>query len=343
MKNFLKTPAAFLTALLLLLLNFTAATYAAETDGTITLRGSADGKTIELNWDADNSVDAAGYRIVWSRAADPVYPPRETDYYDTLRNPATDTYTIDYFLNTGVYYTRVCAFDAEETCLYYSNQLSFLIEETDDAPEDESADPDNPPASEDELPDANEEIPLTDIADHKNLAAISYLYIKGVISGYPDLTFRPDNSVNRAELLKILVGGMGANPDAEQFNNCFPDITDEWFAPYVCYAKTSGWVSGYPDGTFKPENNVNKAEAIKMLVNSQKYTLPAAMEEDPFLDVKTTDWFAPYIHTAKQMNLLEEIGSIYNPQEEETRAQISENIYRAMYVAEKELNSFPSE
>lgn len=44
--------------------------------------------------------------------------------------------------------------------------------------------------------------------------------------------------------------------DENLYENCFEDVEDEWFAPYVCYAKEKGWVTGYPDGTFKPENNV---------------------------------------------------------------------------------------
>lgn len=109
---------------------------------------------------------------------------------------------------------------------------------------------------------------------HKNRNAIDYLQGAGVINGYADGTFKPENTVNRAELLKILIEGKGINPDGSEYKNCFLDVKEEWFAKYVCYAQEQGWVSGYVDGTFKPAQTVNKAEAIKMLVNSQGYEIP---------------------------------------------------------------------
>ncbi len=317
-----------------------AITATAQEETGIALRGTTDGKTIELNWDASTATEINGYKILWSLFENPSFPEGPNDYFDTIRSLSTDTYTVDYFLNTGKYYVRICAFDAEENCLFYSNQLEFLIEEIEptEAEENATEDPINEEAE--SLPETSTEMDLTDITGHNNQTAIEYLYIHQVIAGYPDKTFRPDSTVNRAELLKILVGGQGVTPDADQFKNCFPDVTDEWFAPYVCYAKTSGWVSGYPDGTFGPGQEVNKAEAIKMLVNSQKYTLPATLAEGVYIDVLSDDWFAPYIITAKEKNLLEEIGSMFNPEAEMTRAGISENIYRAMYIKDAELEKF---
>ncbi len=176
---------------------------------------------------------------------------------------------------------------------------------------------------------------LSDISHNKNQTAIQYLYDNGVISGYPDGTFKPNNTLNRAELLKILAGGKNVKPTLDQgYKNCFPDVKEEWFAPYVCYAKEKGWVGGYPDGTFKPAKTVNKVEAIKMLVNSQGYITPASIDTQSFSDVDNNHWYAPYITAAKEKGLLEESGNIYGVNDEMKRAAISENIYRAMIIAE---------
>jgi len=181
---------------------------------------------------------------------------------------------------------------------------------------------------------------LSDVSSNKNEPAIQYLYSHGIISGYPDGTFKPDNTVNRAELLKILVGGKGITPAADQNNNCFPDVKAEWFAPFVCYAKTQGWVDGYPDGTFKPSQEVNKVEALKMLVNSQGYEVQQAISEQLFDDVNNTQWYAPFIKAAKDKGLLEIESGSYGIAQQMKRGEISENIYRAIIMKEFSLNKF---
>ena len=319
----------------LIVLTFLSSTaLAAEfTPAEISLRGTTDDMTIDLNWDTANGTAPYGYRILWSLEAEPTFPLGTNDIYDTRREETTDHSLIDYLPNTGTYYIRICVIDEEDNCAAYSNQLTFYIDILNEEIVAEYLE-----TQEEELPP---EILLTDIEGHMNQTAIEYLYANEVISGYPDNTYRPDNTVNRAELLKILVGGKGLSPSIDQYSNCFPDVTNEWFAPYICYAKSSGWVEGYPDGTFTPGLEVNKAEAIKMLVNSQGYKLPSQVEDNLYIDVMSDTWFAPYIQVAKDKGLLEEIGSLYHPAEYMTRAQISENIYRAMFIQENGLETFP--
>ncbi|PIZ76026.1 hypothetical protein COY05_02850 [Candidatus Peregrinibacteria bacterium CG_4_10_14_0_2_um_filter_38_24] len=181
---------------------------------------------------------------------------------------------------------------------------------------------------------------LSDIAGNKNQTAIEYLNEHNVISGYPDGTFQPDKIINRAELLKVLVGGKGITPTVQEYNNCFPDVTTEWFAPFVCYAKAQEWVGGYPDGTFKPSKEVNKVEAIKMLVNSQGYKVEEQVSETMFDDADSSAWYAPFIKAAKDKGLLEVDNGNYGVTDSMDRAEISENIYRAMIIVEKNLDKF---
>ncbi len=105
---------------------------------------------------------------------------------------------------------------------------------------------------------------------HKNSTAIQHLKANKIIDGYPDGTFKPNGEINRAELIKMVVEMMIGDPTAQgqSYQNCFPDVTTEWFAPHVCYAKQMGWVKGYEDGNFKPANNTNRAEAMKIILNA---------------------------------------------------------------------------
>ena len=176
-------------------------------------------------------------------------------------------------------------------------------------------------------------------SDNKNANAISYLKKSNVINGYSDGSFKPENTVNRAELLKILIGN---KYDTTGSSNCFQDVKDEWFAPYVCYAKGQGWVEGYFDKTFKPAQTVNRAEAIKMAIEVLGIELPKTLEVDPFIDVNKDAWFAPYVYAAKKRNCLEGSSSNYQPTDGMTRGDVSEIIYRLLVIQKMQVDEYQS-
>src|SRR5579883_2491598 len=99
-------------------------------------------------------------------------------------------------------------------------------------------------------------------SSYVNADAISYLKTNGVIQGYPDGNYHPSADINRAEFIKIIMSSLDANAKGQ---NCFPDVKTQWFAPYVCEAKARGIISGYPDGTFKPDSTINFSEAAKVM------------------------------------------------------------------------------
>lgn len=138
------------------------------------------------------------------------------------------------------------------------------------------------------------EVPDGGVLMYYHRRAVQFAEQQGIMTGYPDNTFRPSVTVNRAELMKILVEASGSFGGAG--GNCFPDVTDQWFAQYVCYAKDRGWVQGYPDGKFHPEKKVTLAEALKMLTTSRGYTTTRPIERGYPVDA----WYAPYLETLFQ-------------------------------------------
>jgi len=183
---------------------------------------------------------------------------------------------------------------------------------------------------------------LSDISSHKNRTAIEYLNQNGIVQGYEDGTYKPDASINRAEFTKIIIE---ATYDSETIEGClpqqmkpnwtytfFPDVDrNAWYAKYICVAKINNIVSGYEDGLFRPENEINKAEAIKILVTSQGYTIPESVTGNTYSDVMNDDWFAPYVKAAFDANLIEDTGSAaLSPGQALTRAGMSEMTYRTL-------------
>lgn len=162
--------------------------------------------------------------------------------------------------------------------------------------------------------------------EHHSYEEIEYLHEKGILDGYGDGSFKPGNSVNRAELLKILVGGVHAS-ELKGETGCFPDVNDEWFAPYVCAGKRLGWVEGYPDGTFHPGNTVNRAEAIKIIVSS--ITGDTNSSESLHTDVSEGDWFSPYTRKALELGIEQSRGMFF-PGQDLTRYAAASWIYNAI-------------
>lgn len=180
---------------------------------------------------------------------------------------------------------------------------------------------------------------------HEHFAAVQWLNARQVISGYEDGTFQPDREVNRAEALKIVLLGSEVAVESTVSAEAvalFPDVKpSDWFYPYVAKAIEAGIVSGYPDGTFRPERSVNMAELLKMLYLAQGVQ-PANVTASPYDDVKAEAWFAAYVADAKAKHFIQAYGDgILHPDRPLTRERVAEVVYRMAYIEAFELVEFP--
>ena len=120
----------------------------------------------------------------------------------------------------------------------------------------------------------------------------------GIINGYPDGTFKPDNLVTRAEFAKMIVCMLGLDAAAKSLEGeavPFADVdADHWAAGHINVAQMMGIVNGYEDGTFRPDGNITYAEALKMVLAGMGYS------EDGFLVVR---WPATWIAKAIELEL----------------------------------------
>lgn len=133
-------------------------------------------------------------------------------------------------------------------------------------------------------------------SSHPYAQAIHWGKESGVLSGYPDGTFGPDRTVNRAEFLKIVLGAQGADVNSASDSTGFRDVDENaWYTPFVRYGKQQGIVQGYPDGSFKPEQAVNFAEALKMAY------VALGISGDI---LASGAWYEPYLSHAKSNRVL---------------------------------------
>lgn len=106
--------------------------------------------------------------------------------------------------------------------------------------------------------------------------AVSTLAYMGVIDGYSDGTFRPDNEITRAEFAAILASFDG---DSRSWGvEDFKDVSGHWAQGSISIVYNDGWVDGYADGTFRPDAKLTRAEAVTML-NRMLNRQPASKED----------------------------------------------------------------
>ncbi len=153
--------------------------------------------------------------------------------------------------------------------------------------------------------DNNEEKPeLTDIGGHWAETYILQLYNDDVISGYGDGRFGPDDSITRAQIVKIAL--LAFDLPVNSGTNNFSDVNEEeWYVDYVTSAAVElGIVSGYEDNTFRPDNNVTRGEALKIILEAGGISDFDAVTPN-FSDVDTVaDWFSKYTAYAKTTGLI---------------------------------------
>ncbi|MFH1720353.1 MAG: DKNYY domain-containing protein [Patescibacteria group bacterium] len=156
-----------------------------------------------------------------------------------------------------------------------------------------------------------------DTEAHVYTEAIQFLQDKGVVQGYSDNTFRPDNLVNRAEFLKMVMELKEWSIENEH-EGIFHDVDSaDWFAPYVHSAAKNNLVNGYPDGFFRPEQNINFAEASKIITKAFRYNTNSSEEKR---------WYEPYvIRLSNKHAIPDSIDSFWK---NITRGEIAELIWR---------------
>lgn len=150
--------------------------------------------------------------------------------------------------------------------------------------------------------------------------AIWYMTAASYASGYPDNTFHPENEVNRAEALKMILTSSETSIE-DGSGLIFSDVSeDDWYLSYLNTALTLGIISGYPDGTFRPTDTVNRAESLKMLIEARGIELTGGAE---------TDWYQKYLDYAIEKALIvPDSSGDYIPANPLTRGELSEIIFR---------------
>jgi len=155
-------------------------------------------------------------------------------------------------------------------------------------------------------------------SSHINSEAIDYVESLGIVQGYPDGTYKPDQPINRAEFTKIIIATEYTQSQIDACNSVsFSDIGDgAWYTPYICVAEMNDIVGGYPDGTYGPANLITFAEASKIITNT--------------LIEQTTEgseiWYRPYVRKLEDLDAIP--STVEDFEHKLTRGEMAEMIWR---------------
>jgi hypothetical protein len=178
-----------------------------------------------------------------------------------------------------------------------------------------------------------EEPPLTvaafsDITGHWAEQDILSAVEKGFVAGYLDGTFRPNNPVTRAEFVTMLVKANVIQNGVKSIT--FSDVTNHWALSSIMTAASNEYVNGYPDGTFRPNNNIVRQEVAKVMADFK--TLSETDVVLPFKDVsKISAWAIPSAKKVYQAGIIKgDASNKFAPLANTTRAEAVAIILRCM-------------
>jgi hypothetical protein len=172
--------------------------------------------------------------------------------------------------------------------------------------------------------------PLKDIQLHWARDNVEKLVALGAITGYPDGTFRPDNSITRAEFAAVLVrafdlpsGGSGGE---------FSDTTGHWARDIIASAAARGLVSGYANNRFGPDDPITREQMAAMIVRAAAPGDTNTTESLLFLDEENiSPWARSAVAQAFACGLISGYpDNTFKPRGNTTRAEAAEVIIRSL-------------
>lgn len=156
--------------------------------------------------------------------------------------------------------------------------------------------------------------------------AISTLSNAGIVTGYADGTFRPDQPITRGEMAKIIANFARLGGATKSFT----DLSGHWAKSYVELAAGNGWIAGYPDGTFGPDKKITRAETVTMInrvlerVPAKESRLLSRSVMLTFPDNKPGEWY--YIAVQEASNSHTYQRSAYETAGDEMWLRLIENV-----------------
>ncbi|QKS48759.1 S-layer homology domain-containing protein (plasmid) [Paenibacillus cellulosilyticus] len=172
-------------------------------------------------------------------------------------------------------------------------------------------------------------VSFSDVGNHWGSSFIQKAVKLGIVTGYDNNTFKPNAAVSRAEFAALIARAFALSPDAASAN--FNDTSSNWAAGYIGTLAAKGIITGYQDGSFKPNAPISRAEMVVIISRLMNLDVLAAGEPTNFTDVSSSNWASNAIKQASSANLVQGVSSSeFAPNGTTTRAEAVTLIIRAL-------------
>jgi hypothetical protein len=166
------------------------------------------------------------------------------------------------------------------------------------------------------------QVSLSDISDNWAAKPIRTLADKGIIDGYPDGTFKPEQPITRAEFAKLIAKTFHYQPGNQGY---FPDTTGNWAKTYISSVASHKVMNAFSDGKFKPEERLSRAQMANMLARIVQLGKPEEKYDNwqaSFSDVPANNWAYQKIEIINRLELFPpSFKSEFHPEQAVTRAE----------------------
>ena len=173
-----------------------------------------------------------------------------------------------------------------------------------------------------------------DIAGHWAEDYIEQIANLGIVSGKTPTSFAPNDYITRAELTKIAINAFGFELSEENLESFIDVDINAWYAPYISTAKLAGIISGYGNGRFNPNWHINRAEALKILLEAADFEI----EEDVaviFEDTIASAWYIKYVNFASKAGIVGGYpNGTFGPDNNITRAEVAKVVTKILELKE---------
>jgi hypothetical protein len=163
-----------------------------------------------------------------------------------------------------------------------------------------------------------------DIKNHWAEKDIKAAEAAGIVSGFADNTFKPDNKITRAEFAAMIYKGFSVRYYIDNTDKTFKDVRGKWHQDNVMALKNSGIINGYSDGTFRPNNYITRGEMIAILSRLiVKEGIDVQDSRVKYIDLTNNYWAKKEIDKLYSLGALDMIGkNKLEPDKSATRADV---------------------